>query len=405
VQMEIAAELLSQRMQEILAAREASWSKVFADAAKQVMRSFGLVEKAAFNVGDATKRAWGSLTRPMEQHGLRLSDQIVEICTSFATEELGASYDAVRGYEERSAQAARSITKIYNKYAGSIIRSAKSEVSVLQDSILSLNQSMHELSRLLDESRVKEIKATVPDADRIVEDIDQLRLLMEELARQKYALQELQAREPKLQSELSVLSKDRGLAELEQIEARIKQKETEATASVEPLSKPLRKIDRPDVKLPRELRRATVDKLIEDPIVALLELPMAELLGVLGSLHEMIGRGDLALDERRKRKAVKAIDELQTGGLERLREDYGVLQANRQEAIRQLRASGIYDRWSLLRNQIHKTQTERASCLDRIADLESQETQQRSLIAAHKAATEKTLANILEDEVSITIPF
>jgi hypothetical protein len=276
---------------------------------------------------------------------------------------------------------------------------------VLQDSILSLNQSIHELSRLLDESRVKEIRAAVPDVDRIVQDINRLRLLLEELARQKDALQELQAREPKLQSELSVLSKDRGLAELEQIEARIKQKETEAVASVEPLLKPFRKIDRPDMKLPPELRRAAVDKLIEDPLVGLLELPLAELLGVLGSLHEMIGRGDLALDERRKRRAVRAIDELRTGGLERLREDYGVLQANHREALRQLRVSGVYDRWSRLRSQIHKAQTERASCLDRISDLESQETQQRSLVAAHKAATEKELASILEDEVSITVPF
>ena len=403
--MEIAAELLGQRMQELIAAREASWSKMYADAAKQVMRSFGLVAKAALNVGDATKRAWGSLTRPMEQHGFRLSDQVVEICRSQTTQDPGTSYDEVRDFAERSAQATRYVTKIYNKYAGSIIRSAKSEVSMLQGSILSLNQSVHELSRLLDESRVKEIKATVPDADRIVQDIDRLRLLMEELARQKDALQELQAREPKLQSELSVLSKDRGLAELEQIEARIKQKETEAIASVEPLLKPLRKIDRPDMKLPPELRRAAVDKLIEDPTVALLELPLAELLGVLGSLHEMIGRGDLVLDEKRKRKAVRAIDELRKGGLERLREDHGVLKANRQEALRQLRVSGTYDRWSRLRSQIYKAQTERASCLDRISDLESQETQQRSLVAAHKAATEKKLASILEDEVSITVPF
>ncbi len=404
MQMEIAAELLSQRMQEILVAREASWSKVFADAAKQVMRAFGLVERAALNVRDATKRAWGSLTRPMEQHGLRLSDQIVEICSSYATKEPGSSYDAVRGYEERSAQAARSITRIYNKYAGSIMRSAKSEVSVLQDSILSLNRSINELSRLLDESRVKEIKAAAPDADRIVQDLDRLRLLTEELAGQKDALEKLQAREPELQSELSVLSKDGELAELEQIEVRIKQKETEALASVESLSKPLRKIDRPDIKLPPELR-AVVDKLVEDPLVALLECPPSDLLGVLGSLQQMIGRGDLALDDRRRRRAMRTIDELRTGGLARLREDYGVLQANRQEALRQLRTSGIYDRWSRLRSQINETETERASCLDRIADLESQETQQRSLIVAHKAATEKTLASLLEDEVSITIPF
>lgn len=403
--MDVPAKLLSQRIREIFSSREESWSKAFTSAGKQVARSFAVVEEAALNVGQATKRSWGSLTRPMEQHGLRLSDQVAELCRPLTTEDRNASYDAVTDFMDRSTQSARSITKLYNKYAGSMIRSAKSEISMLQDSIMSLNKSIDDLSRLIDESKLKEVKATMPDADRISQDFDRLCFLTEELSRQKAALQELQAHEPQLESELSVLSKDRQIIELKQIEARIRHKEAEVVAWVDPLSKPLRKMDRPDIRLPAELKSFALDRLMKDPAAALLELPLAELAGIFGSLREMIDHGDLTLDERRKRKALRAIDELRTDSLKRWREDYDVLRANRQEAMRQLKSSGIYDRWSALRDQISKAQTERAICLQRIADFQSQETRQRSLITAQKEAIEKKLSSILGDAVSITVQF
>jgi len=403
--MEIAVELFNQQIQEIITRREDSWSKRFSNAIRQVTRSLEAVEKAALNVGQATKRAWGSLTRPMEQHGLRLSEQVIELCRSLTTEKPGNSYEQLKDFEERSTQAARSIAKIYNKYAGSIIRSAKPETSVLEDSIVSLNRSVLGLSQTLEESRLKEIKAAAAGADRLVQDVDRLHLVIEEHAMKRRAMQELADRESGLRGELSTMCKVEGLGELNRIEAQIRQKETETLALVEPLSKPLRKVDRPDIKLPSALNRATLDKLVENPLGALLELPLTDMHEALHSLDQMIGRGDLMLDERRKRRAMRTIEELQSGVLERLREDYSVLQANRQEAQRQLRASGLYDQWSQLRNQIDEIESEKIRCRDHIAALESQEAQQRSLVIAQKTALEKTLGRILEEKVSIALSF
>jgi len=403
--MEIAAEQLSERMQERMAAREASWSKRFAEAAKQMTKSFGQAEKAAFALGEATRHAWGSLTRPMEQHGLRLSEQVIELCRSLTAEKPGNSYEQLKDFEERSAQAARSIAKIYNKYAGSIMRSAKAETSVLEDSIVALNRSVLGLSQTLDESRLKEIKAAAAGADRLLQDVDRLHLVIEELAMNRKALQELADRESGLRRELSTMSKVEGLDELNRIETQIAQKETETLALLEPLSKPLRKLDRPDIKLPSTLNRATLDGLVDNPLRALLELPLTEIDEVLHSLDRMIRRGDLMLDERRKRKAMRTIEELQAGILKRVREDYSVLQANRQEALRQLRASGLYDQWSQLRSQIEKIESEKISCMDQIGGMESQEAQQRSLVVTQKTALEKTLGRILDEKASIALSF
>jgi hypothetical protein len=88
-----------------------------------------------------------------------------------------------------------------------------------------------------------------------------------------------------------------------------------------------------------------------------------------------------------------------------VREDYSVLQANRQEALRQLRASGLYDQWSQLRNQIEKIEGEKISCMDQIGGMESQEAQQRSLVVTQKTALEKTLGRILDEKASIALSF
>jgi hypothetical protein len=276
---------------------------------------------------------------------------------------------------------------------------------VLEDSIVSLNRSILELSQALDESKLKEIKAAAAAAGRLVQDVDRLYLVTAELAMKRKALQELVDRESGLRRELSTMSKAEGLSELNRIETQITHKETETLALVEPLSKPLRKLDRPDIKLPSTLNRATLDRLVDNPLRALLELPLTEIDEVLHSLDQMIGRGDLMLDERRKRKAMRTIEELQAGILKGVREDYSVLQANRQEALRQLRASGLYDQWSQLRNQIEKIEGEKISCMAQIGGMESQEAQQRSLVVTQKTALEKTLGRILDEKASIALSF
>jgi len=71
--MEIPIELLDQRLHEIVADRERAYRKQFAASANDTMKAVKVVEKAAVSLADATRRAWGSISRPAQQHGLRLS--------------------------------------------------------------------------------------------------------------------------------------------------------------------------------------------------------------------------------------------------------------------------------------------------------------------------------------------
>jgi len=403
--MEIHVELLNEKMREIVADRERSYGKQFAEALKQVVKSFKSVEKATRNLEEAIKRAWGRLSRPAEQHGVRLSELVLEACQPLSSHAPGISYEELRKFEERSLHAARSIAKTYSKYARSIIRPVKSETLLLESSIVDLSRSVNALSKALDESNLKQVQLLARDADQLVQNASQLRSRREQARELNEALGRAQEMQSKLQDNLSMLNEDENLKELSRIELLTRQKEAEALALLDPLSKPLRKADRPDSKLSSASSRDNISKLAEDPLNALLEIPVLEMRELLASLRRLIEQNEILLDQRRKRKAIESIQSLEAGALERIREEHSILQANRQEILRQLKGSGTFDRWLSLQNQLDSARAEADHYKSSIEDLQSQETRLRAIILAEKARIETALREIQNEQVSIILSF
>jgi len=401
--MEIHVELLNEKMREIVANRERSYGKQFAEASKEVVKSFKSVEKAARNLEGAIKQAWGRLSRPAELHGVRLSELVVEACQRLSSRAPGISYEELRKFEAESLHAARSITKMYSKYARSIIRPVKSETLLLESSIVDLSRSVNALSKVLDESNMKQVLLLARDAEQLVENASQLRTRIEQAQELNEALGRARETQSKLQNDLSMLNEDENLKELSRIELLTRQKEAEALALLEPLSKPLRKADRPDSKLPSGSSRNNVGKLAEDPLNALLEIPVLEMRELLGSLRRLIEQNEISLDQRRKRKSIESIQSLEAGALERIREEHSILQANRQEILRQLKGSGTYDRWLSLQNQLDISRAEADRYQRSIDDLQSQEARLRAIILADKARIETALREIQDEQTSIIV--
>ncbi|HYA22449.1 MAG TPA: hypothetical protein VEG31_04720, partial [Thermoproteota archaeon] len=216
--MEIPIQNLGEKMGRIVADRERSYRGKFSSNLKQVFKSVGSVEKAASHLREAVGRAWGTLSKPAEQHGVRLSEQVLEACTSLALRRPEPSYDELRKFQEESIQTIRAIVKVYNRYVSSIIRAVKSESSTLEDSIAALSQSITELGQVLDDSKLKELRLIAEDADQLMRTAQELSLKMDEIQQTKEAIRKLQDHGSELQGILSALGRDRALKELGQIE-------------------------------------------------------------------------------------------------------------------------------------------------------------------------------------------
>lgn len=401
--MEIPVRNLGEKMRQIIADRERSYRGKFSSELKQVFRSVGSVEKAASNLREAVGRAWGTLSKPAEQHGARLSEQVLDACRSLAARRPEPSYDELRRFQEESIQTIRAIVKVYNKYVPSIIRAVKSESSILEDSIATLSQNITELGQALDSSKLKELQLIAEDVDQLIGTAQELSLKTDEIQQTKEAVRRLQDRGSALQDNLSTLGRDRALKELDQIEQQARQKEAEILALLEPLLKPLRKIDRADDKTLGGSSKTIVNKIVENPLASVLETPAGEMRQLLISVYELLESDELLLDQRRKRRASEAIQVLQAGALDRFREDHGVLEANRREVLRQLKGSGLYDKWLSVRKQFADLRIEINERQGRITELESQEARLRTSVLAGKRRIESALQKVLGEQVSILL--
>ena len=401
--MEVPVQNLSEKMREIIADRERSYRGQFSSNEKRILRSVGSVEKGARNLREAIGRAWGTLTKPAEQHGIRLTEQVLEACRSLSVRKPYGPYDELQKFQEDAVQTTRNIVKTYNKYVPSIIRAVKPESSTLEDSITALSQTVTELGQVLESSNLKELRLMATDADRFVQNARELDLKIDEIQQMKESNRRLQVQEVKLQGDLSSLSRDQTLKDLNHIEEEARQREIEILALLEPLLKPLRKIDRAEDKALEGPSRAVVSRIVENPLGAVLETSAGEMRDLLISLYQLLERDELLLDQRRKRKAAEAIQALQAGRLDAFKEDHDILEANRREVLRQLRGSGLYDQWLSVHKQSDDIRAEITQCQNRIAELESQEARLRASLLGDKERTESALRKILNEQLVIRI--
>jgi len=399
---EIPVRNLGEKMRQIIADRERSYHGKFSSKLKQVFRSVGSVEKAASNLREAVGRAWGTLSKPAEQHGARLSEQVLEACRSLAARRPEPSYDELRKFQEESIQTIRAIVKVHDRYIRSIIRTVKSEASTLEDSIATLSQDITELGQALDSSELKELQLIAEDADQLMGTAQELSLKTDEIEQTKEAIRRLQDRGSALQENLSTLGRDRALKELDQIDQQARQKEAEILFLLEPLLKPLRKIERSDKALEGS-SKVIVTKVVENPLASVIEIPASEMRQLLISVYELLASDELLLDQRRKRKASESVQVLQAGALDRFREDHGFLEANRREVLRQLKGSGLYDKWLSVRTQLDDLNTEIKKRRGRITELESQVARLQTSVLAGKERIESALKKVLDEQVSILL--
>ncbi|MGD0549792.1 MAG: hypothetical protein ABSA81_04505 [Candidatus Bathyarchaeia archaeon] len=400
--MEIPIRNLGEKMRQIITDRERSYHGKFSTKLKQVFRSVGSVERAASNLREAVGSAWGTLSKPAEQHGARLSEQVLGACRFLSARRPEPSYDELRKFQEESIQTVRAMVKAHDRYMPSIIRTVKSESSTLEDSIATLSQNITELGQTLDGSKLKELQLIAEDADQLIVTAQELSLKTDEVEQTKEAIRRLQDRESALQENLSTLGRDRALKELDQIDQQARQKEAEILALLEPLLKPLRKIDRSDKALEGS-SKGIVTKVVENPLASVIETPASEMRQLLFSVYELLANDALLLDQRRKRRASESIQVLQAGALDRFREDHGILEANRREVLRQLKGSGIYDKWLSVRTQLGDLTMEANERQSRITELESQVTRLRASVLAGKERIESALKKVLDEQVSILL--
>jgi Fe2+ transport system protein B len=211
------------------------------------------------------------------------------------------------------------------------------------------------------------------------------------------------ARQAEFESKERELLSSPEFLELGKYEESLKRNEDEIRQLLQPLIKPLLKLERAaaakqappvDVKALRDLVDAPVEVVMAGQRFASTQL--------FSSLEENLAAGKLEMLDRRRRKAEEAIELIKQGALERARDHYATLQANRQETMRQLKSSGLLDKRDELDQQLRETRSQIEAMKTRQRDLRRKADELTLAVSKLKASIESQIDRVAHESVTIS---
>ena len=191
--------------------------------------------------------------------------------------------------------------------------------------------------------------------------------------------------------------------ELGRYEEALRLKEDEIRQIIQPLVKPLLKLERAaeakqgpsiDVKALRDLIDSPVETVVTGQRFASIQL--------LGVLEETLTAGKLEVPERKRRKAEEAIQAIKQGALDKERDEYVALQANIQETLRQLRSTGLVDKRDTLNRQLSETRSQIEAIKNRQKELQRRIDDSTKTVLKLKTSIESQISEVSHKSVSIT---
>jgi uncharacterized protein (UPF0335 family) len=201
------------------------------------------------------------------------------------------------------------------------------------------------LGAALDESPGNKIETMRIDTQLLTQMHSEALRLRDEEAEQAVLLETATTKEKELLAATEKLDSEGAFLELKRYEDSLKLKEEEIKQFLQPVIKPLTKLERtaPTNKT-QTIDVKTLRSLIERPVETVTTGQPFALMQLLNQLGDALGHGGLEIEERRRHKAEDTIQQVKEGAIERMREDYLTIQANVQETLRQLKANGLLDK-------------------------------------------------------------
>jgi len=240
------------------------------------------------------------------------------------------------------------------------------------------------------------------DVETLVQKHPELAELKSEAQKEGASLEETFNREKRLTSEDDSIISTPEFLELHRYEDALKLKEDEIRQFLQPISKPLLKLERARAaKKGEALDIKTLHDLVERPIETVVAGQLFAMNQLLAGLGNALRNGELGLEDRKRRKAEDVIEGVGNNALEKLRAEYLALQANTQESLRQLKSKGLLDKRNVLKEQLAQTRSEIEKIRDRQKELQRRRDDLSKSISKLKTGIEPRISKLAHQSVAI----
>jgi DNA repair exonuclease SbcCD ATPase subunit len=376
--------------------------KRFADRTKSVIEASDGLSNAGARLETGVQSGWGSMEKQASEYGLRLARTLQENAQNLSHKQTTAGFRDAEHFHEDAVRALNEIIRTVRRYAPKLHRMLRPEMSALNSSLVRLEKSITDLGAALDDSPGLKLESLQRDVQAVKDKQDELFRLRSEEDAERSLLEAASSRENELKSKEQELMSHPEFLELRKYEKSLELKEDEIKQLIQPLVKPLLKLERAaaakqnptiDVKALRDL--------VDSPIETVMAGQRFASMQLLSALEDALSGGRLEIVDRKRRKAEEAIQSLKQGALDRVRDEYLALQANTQETLRQLKARSLLDERDELNHQLAETRSEIESIKGRLRELQRRIDDMGAAISKLRTAIESHIGNISHESVTI----
>ncbi len=378
--------------------------KRFADRIRAVREASSGLANSAGRFGASVKNAWGTMDETASEYGARLTQTIQETANQLSQTEASSKFHDAENFREESVQALNKIILTVKRYVPKFHRGLKAEIAALNTALVKLENSVRTLGAALDESPGTKIESVKRDAEVLARRHDELLTLRTEETERDSLLETILSREKELVREEEELTSQGEFLELKRYEDSLRSKEDEIRQFLQPVVKPLLKLERAaSTKNDSSVDIGTLHRLVEEPVQTVATAQSFSIVQVLGQLDEALGRGQLDVEEKKRRKAHDTIQHVKNGAIEAIRGDYLAIQANIQETLRQLRANGLLEKRDRLREQTAQARNEKETLMARHKDLQRRIDDMNRDLLKQKTALESHIYKVSHRTMTILV--
>jgi len=243
------------------------------------------------------------------------------------------------------------------------------------------------------------------DAQLLPQMHSELLKLRAEENEQTNSLEALKVREKEILAAKENIASEEAYLELKGYEDSLRAKEDQIRQFFQPVIKPLTKLERAaSTKRNKTVDIGTLRSLIDNTIDTVAAGQPFALGRLLDQLGDELAAGDLDIEERRLRRAEETIQQFKAGVVDKMREEYLTIQANIQETLRQLKASGLMDRMGQLDQTLASNRREKENLTSHNTELRRRIDILTKNVLKHKSSIEHQIAEITDKPVAIETP-
>jgi hypothetical protein len=377
--------------------------KRFADRMRSVREASTGLRNAGARLASGVKNAWGTMDKQSSEYGIRLAQTIQENAQNLSRREATSSFHDAGIFHQDAVKALNDVILTVRRYVPKLRKMLKPEMTTLNSSLTRLERSIMDLGAAINGSPGLKLESLLREVQAVQERQSELLRLRSEEDAERALLEANSSQEKELQSKEQELLSYPEFLELGRYEESLKRKEDEIRQFLQPLIKPLLKLERAvgtkqgpsvDVKALRDLVDSPVETVVTGQRFATMQL--------LEALEGTLSAGKLEILERKRRKAEEAIEAVKVGTLDKMRDEYLALQANTQETLRQLRSKGLLDARDALNQQLAQTYSHNETIKTRQRELQRRIDELAKTVSKLKTSIESQISKVAHESVTIS---